>query len=223
MKILAAVAMVLIYCISVSAECVTVTGPSETKSFQNARITVLLDKKPQEGVRLLVQLPNGRGSRSFFTDSHGTVMLKDLPAGTNCVRADGEDHLGAFLCLTVSQDSNPEISAFVLTLADTLGSLPPIGDAPPDVLRQLEVVAQDVSGGIIPNADVRVFARQSYPKNPLVKTATDQYGRVAISLDPGIYAVAVRSQGFKPAVQVVEISPDGRAGQIIEVLQVYSC
>jgi hypothetical protein len=222
MKILAAVAMILGFCISASSGCVTVISEAEP-SFRNARIRVLRDEKPQEGVKLIVTLPNGQEFRSFFTDSHGAAVLKDLPAGTNCVTALGEDHFGAYLCLAVSKNSNPEISAFVLTLADTFAPLPPIGTAPPDLLRQLEMIVQDASGGFIPNAEVWVYARQSYPKNPLVKARTDQDGRVSISVDPGTYAVAIRSPGFRAAVHVIEVSPDGRLGPVKEVLQPGGC
>jgi len=223
MKILAAVALVLSYCISASTECVTVTGPEETKSSQNARITVLRDEKPQEGVKLIVHPPNGQEFRSFFTDSHGTAILKELPAGTNCVTAVGDDHFVAYLCLAVSKDSNPEISAFVLTLADPLPPPPPIGSALPDVLRKLEMVVQDPTGATIPHAEIWVYARQSYPKNPLVKAWTDQDGRVAVPVNPGTYAVLARSPGFKAAVHVIEVSPDGREGRVQEVLQIGEC
>jgi Carboxypeptidase regulatory-like domain len=221
MKILAIIVLVLGYCISASTYCVTVIDP-ETKSFQNARITVLHEEKPQEGVKLIVQPPDGRDSRSFLTDSHGTAMLKDLPAGTNCVRAIGEDHLGAYLCLAVSKDPSPEISAFVLTLAD-VDPPPPLGSGPADVLRKLEMVVQDPSGAAIPHSEIWVYARQLYPKNPLVKALTDQDGRVVVPVNPGTYAVTVRSPGFKAAVHVIEVSPNGRVDPIREVLQVGSC
>ena len=224
MKILAAVAMVLSCCISASSYCVTVSGPETKPSFRSAIITVLRDEKPQEGVKLTVTLPDGHGFRSFVTDSHGTARLKDLPEGTNCVRADGGDYLGAYLCLAVSKDSNPEIRAFVLALADTLPPPPSIiSSAPPEVLRQLEMVVQDPSGGVIQHAEVRVYVRQSYPTNFLVKAWTGQDGRLAVPVDPGTYAITVRSPGFKAAVRVIEISPDGRVGPIREVLQVGSC
>jgi hypothetical protein len=222
MKTLAAVAMVLGCCISASSECVTVIR-DPTPSFRNANITVLRDEKPQEGVKLSVTLPNGQGFRSFVTDSNGTAMLKDLPAGTNCVTAVGEDNSEAYLCLAVSKDTNPEISVFALTLAETLPPLPLIGSAPPDVLRKLEMVVQDASGGVIAHAEVRVYSRQSYPKNPLVKAWTDQDGRLAVAVNPGTYAVTVGSPGFKPRVRIIEISSDGSAGPVREVLQPGSC
>lgn len=222
MKILAAVAMVLSCCISASSYCVTVTGAEPVPSGRNADITVLYDGKPQEHVKLTVTLL-GRGSfSSFITDSHGTAMLKDLPAGTNCVTSVFEEYFGAHLCLAVSKDSNREISAFVLTLADTLPP-PPISSAPPDLLRHLEMVVEDASGAAVAHAEVRVYERQSYPKNPLVKAWTDQEGQLAVPLKPGAYAVTVRSLGFKATVRAIEISPEGRVGPVQEVLQPGSC
>lgn len=204
--------------------CVTVTA-EPVPSGRNAKITVLYDGKPQEHVKLTVTLLGEGSFRSFITDSHGTAMLKDLPAGTNCVTAVGENDLQGYLgylCLGVS-NSNAQMSSFMLTLADSLPPLPAPGNRPPDLLRQLEMVVEDASGGFVPHAEVQVYERKSYHKNPLVKAWTDQEGRLAVPLNPGTYAVTVRSPGFKATVRAIEISPEGRAGPVREVLQPGSC
>ena len=224
MRILAALAMLLGSCTPAACECVTVTGPEAKPSFRNAEITVLRDGKPQENVKLIVILPNGQIFRSFVTDSHGTAMLKDLLPGIDCVTAVDEGYLRAYLCLNVSGSSNAKMSKFTVTLwVDPLYAPPALGNAPPEPLRQLDLVVLDVSGAVVPHADIQVFERRSYPENLVLKGSADEEGRFARPLDPGTYAVLVRSPGFKVAVRLIEISPEGRVGQVREFLQPGSC
>jgi len=226
MKILVTVAVLASCCTPAASQCVVVTstidGPKA--SFQNVEITVQRDSKPQEGVRLTVALANGQGSRSSVTDSHGTSMLRDLPAGIDCVSAVGEHYLVASLCLGVTKSSNSKTSTFALTLRlDAYAAPPALGSVPPEPLRQLDLDVQDPSGGVVPRAEVQVFERSSYPEKPVVKAWTDQEGRFVGALNPGTYAVVIRSIGFKPAVRLIEISPGGPVGQLREILQVGSC
>jgi hypothetical protein len=230
MKLLTAFLVILTCCDFAASECVEVTGLEAKPSSRNVRITVMLDGKPKGNVELMVTLPGGHGSRSFVTDSHGTAMLKDLPFGTNCVVAVGENYLRADVCLAVSKQSESKISSFTLALLDTLPPTPGIGNvqaaeknAAPERLRQLDGVVLDPSGAAIPHAEIQVYKRGSYPQNPVAKVWSDQEGRFTVALNSDSYTIIVRVQGFGTGIRVVEISPDGGEGQFHQTLEVGKC
>ncbi len=227
MKLLTAFLVILTCCDFAASECVEVTQREAKPSSRNARITVELDGKPQGNVKLIVSLPEGQSPRSFVTDSRGEAMLKDLPVGTDFVTAVGENYLRAELCLAVSAQSNSKMSSFTLALLDVLPALGNVQaaeqSAVPERLRQLDGLVLDPSGAAIPHAEIQVYKRGSYPKKPLAKGWTDQEGRFTVLLNPSSYTIIVRMQGFGTSIRVVEISPDGREGQLHEILQVGKC
>ncbi|HEX4541524.1 MAG TPA: hypothetical protein VH114_00045 [Candidatus Acidoferrum sp.] len=230
MKLLTALAFILACCALVGGECVEVTGPETKPSSPNAKITVLLDGKPQGSFKLTVTLPKGQGLRSFVTDSHGTAVLKDLPVGADCIAAVGENYLRADLCLAVSVQPERKISSFTLTLVDGLQPAPALGnmqaeekDAAPERLRRLDLVVLDLSGGAVPHPEIQVYKRGSYPRDAVMKGWTDQEGRFTAPLNPESYAITIRMKGFRSAIRVNEISPEGREGELREVLQLGTC
>jgi Carboxypeptidase regulatory-like domain len=230
MKPLIALLVTLTCCDFASSECVEVTGAEAKPSSRNARITVVLDGKPQGNVKLSVTLPGGQRSRSFVTDSQGTVALKDLPVGTSCITADGENYLRADLCLAVSKQTKNKISSFTLALVDMLPPAPALGNvlvaeknAAPERLRQLDGVVLDQTDAVIAHAEIQVYKHGSYAQNPIAKVWSDQEGRFTVPLNPDNYIITVRMPGFRSAVRVVEISPDGREGQLRETLEIGKC
>jgi len=221
MKSLAAVVLALICCAFAAGECVVVVN--ETPSSRNARITVLVDGKPQRDVKLTVLLPEGKGSRSFVTDSHGTVMLRDLPVGTNCVTAADENNFRGDLCLAVPRLSARKMSSFKVNLSpygfDLEVKTAEKNQAPERFLR-LDGTVLDQAGAVIPHAEIQVYKRGSYPHSPVAKIWTDEQGRFTVPLNPDHYTVVIQRTGFKTGYRIIEISPEGAEGQLQEILQV---
>lgn len=230
MKSLALAALALSCCAVAAGECTEVQRAETKPSSRNARIRVVLDGKPQGNAKLTVALPEGKGSRSFVTDSHGDVVVKDLPVGTDCITAVGENYLRAELCLAVSARSKSDISSFTLALVDMLRPAPAVGNvqaaeknAAPERFRQLDGVVLDPAGGVAPHTEIDVYKRGSYPQNPVVKIWSDQEGRFTAPLNPDSYTIIFRSQGFTTSIRVIEISPDGREDRVRVILQIGTC
>jgi Carboxypeptidase regulatory-like domain len=225
MKSLAAVVLALICCAFAAGECVVVVN--ETPSPRNARITVLVDGKPQRDVKLTVVLPAGKGSRSFVTDSHGTVMLRDLPDGTNCVTATDENNFRGDLCLAVPRHSARKISSFNLNLSPYGFGLSPNDEVKtaeknlaPERFLRLDGTVLDQAGAVISQAEIQVYKRGSYPHSPVAKVWTDGQGRFTVPLNPDHYTVVIQRTGFKTGYRIIEISPEGAEGQLREILQI---
>jgi len=223
MKSLAAIALALICCALAAGECIVIV--KETPSSRNAQVTVLLDGKQQQNVKLTVVLPEGKGSRSFVTDSHGTVMPRDLPVGTNCVTATGKNNFHGDLCLAAPRRSARKISSsnvnlspygFDLSLNDKVKSAEK--NLALERFRQLDGTVQ--AGAVIPHAEIQVYKCGSYPHNALTKVWTDQQGRFTVPLNPDRYTVVIQGLGFKTAYRIIESSPDGAEGQLREILQI---
>ena len=226
MKSLAVLALSLTCCAFAAGECIVVVNETKTSS-RNAQVTVLLDGKPQRNVKLTVALPEGKGSRSFVTDSHGTVMLRDLPVGTNCVTATDENNLRGDLCLAVPRRSAREIRSFNVNLFPNALDLS-LDDKvktaeknqAPEQLLQLDGTVMDQIGAVIPHAEIQVYKRGSYPHGPVAKVWTDQQGRFTVPLNPDHYTVVIQRAGFRTGYRIIEISRDGADSQVREILQI---
>jgi len=252
MRPLATVVLILICCPFAASDCVEVKGPETKPSSQNARITVLLDGKPRGNVKFTLTmltrgsiitsngrpqgnakatdaLPKMEEARSLITDPNGTVVLKDLPVGINCIEATDENYFRADLCLAVSKQVKNEVSLFTLNLASTLPPAPlsnvqaAAKDAAPERLRQLMGVVIDPAGAAVSHADIRVYKRGSYSEDPVAKAWTDLEGRFTIPLNPDTYVVLIRMPAFKAALRVIEISREGPDADLREVLQLGGC
>jgi tetratricopeptide (TPR) repeat protein len=84
---------------------------------------------------------------------------------------------------------------------------------------QVVIEVKDPSGAGIPNATIeyqRISETSSY------KTSTDKYGRATLELDPGIYDVVVRKDGFFPLGTYFEVQ-EARSWLISLTLRVGSC
>lgn len=224
MKVLAALALNLTWHAFAFGQCVIVL---DTKpSARNAKITVLLDGKPQGNAKLIVNLPARQGSRSLATDSQGAAVLKDLPAGTSCITATAENNFFAGLCLEVSAKASSDVNSFQLSLAPPRPN--PFDEKvkrserlPPSLrLRTLAGVVLDQAGGVIPKAEIQIYKRGSYPREPVMTVKTDDEGKFSATPEPGVYTVIVRRLGFRPEFQGVEISPDGKGDELRQILQV---
>ena len=225
MKSLSAIALALICCALAAGECIVVV--KETPSSRNAQVTVLLDGKQQQNVKLTVVLPEGKGSRSFVTDSRGTVMPRDLPVGTNCVTATDKNNFRGDLCLAVPRRSGRKISSFNVNLSPygfDLSLNDKVKTAEknlaPERFRQLDRTVLDQAGAVIPHAEIQVYKRGSHPHNALTRVWTDQQGRFTVPLNPDRHTVVIQGLGFKTAYRIIEISPDDAEGQLREILQI---
>ncbi len=227
MKMLATLALNLTWCAYAAGQCVIVL---DTKpSARNAKIAVLLDGKRKGNAKLIINLPAGQGSRSMVTDSQGAAVLNDLPVGTSCITATAEHNLSVGLCLeVVSAQFTSEISFFRMTLAvkpqqfnSVNEKVKRIEQSPPALHLSVPAgVVLDQDGGVISKAEIQIYRRGSYPREPLKKIKTNEAGRFSDSLEPGVYTVIVRRSGFQPEVNGVEISPAGKGDELQLTLQV---
>ena len=46
---------------------------------------------------------------------------------------------------------------------------------------------------------------------------------MTVPLNANNYSIIIRRMGFRSAIRVIEISPDGREGELREVLQLGTC
>ena len=210
--------------------CVRVEAPTRKQpSTKNATITVLLDGKPTGQVRLHVRLPGQQGRRSVQTDPDGNAMLTDLPEGTSCLLAVGEHHLTSSLCLDVPKLAATEKSSFYMVLGPATSSLSPedridvLEQSPPSVrVKSLNGTVLDPLGAVIVMAEIQVYRRGAYPRNPSALLKTDGSGRFAASLEPGVYPAIFRIRGFKAEILGVEVVRDGGKRELRQTLQVAS-
>jgi hypothetical protein len=228
--------------------------PVISSSSRTARITVLQHDQPRANIKLAVSLcafgpltvcpptvdGNGKelspaaamekNTHFLYTDSHGVVVLKDLPVGVVYITALGEHNYRSELVLKVASARNDEISSFVLSLHDPF-PLAPAGivqvaeeNGGSDWLRQLSGTVHDQSDAVIRDARVEVHRRGSYSQgHPVAEVWADEAGRFRVPLDPGIYTVITRARGFKVDVRSIEITPQGRSDELEEILRVGNC
>ncbi len=229
MKPLVFAAVLLLQGGSVALPCTRAINPAPLQSSsKNARIVVLLDGKPVGRLKLLVDFFETHSQHPIMTDSEGAVTLKDLPQGTTCLTATQGDDLSARLCLVVSAQSTNESSSFQMTLALPL----PIQFFPsPNGVRQLEESSPairsrslkgrvvDPVGALVHEAEIQVYKRGSYPQSPIKVLKTDEGGRFSDTLDPGNYTVFVQMHGFRTEFFSLEISANGKDGELQLPLQ----
>jgi hypothetical protein len=233
MRMIAVLGALLLLLAEVSMACVVVESPPAPSS-RNARMVVSLDGKPAGDVRLTVHLQGNQAPRLLYTDSDGTAMLKDLPMGTSCVTAIGKNNLGSRLCLAVAAGATNKMSFFNMTISvmpswflspkekvDDVEQLPPTTR-----MRSLIGTVVDPVGAVIPNAEVQVYRRGTYPQSPVKILNTTAEGRFEDSFEPGIYTIIIRMRSFgrwfRSEVIGVEIAPGGSETELRQTLQVGS-
>jgi Carboxypeptidase regulatory-like domain len=228
MKRLVALALAANSCAFGASTCRVVNGWDTKPSSKNARLTLLLSGKPQANARLTIITFDGRGSRSVVTGADGTAILQDLPEGITCVTVTVRDSLLAGLCLDVPARSGDAVSSFQMTLATTMpstdsleNSVSRLEQSPPALrVRSLRGTIMDPVGGVIPKAELQIYKRGSYPRNPVQKLETDENGEFADLLEPGAYTVVVRRLGFAPKCFAVDIAQDAQECTFLQTMDV---
>ena len=202
-------------------------------SSPNVRLTVLKDGTPQQNATLVVtlQMNAQQVGPALKTGSRGTAELRNLVPGTYCIAATADPRLGADLCLDVLKAHDHKRSEFSLKLAPLPPPPPTLAEllehaakSPPEVrAREFKGIVTDVVGAAIRGAGVVVYVSRSGEKTTLIRLEADADGRFSTPLNPGRYAAAFQSPGFKTRFVSFEISPD--ESQAIEpiVLQIASC
>jgi len=229
MKALAIAATCLIIAALASGECVTIAVPGRP-SYQNVRLEVLRNGKPQPNVTLtVVGQFNGKVARpAITTDVRGMAELENLPPGDYCINATAEPRLADTLCLNVSKSSDAKLSKFSMLLS-------PVPPPPPTLeervqaaeKRPIELRGQtfkgqvtDVSGAGIPHAEIAVYRRASVEKQNPTKLSADDDGGFSAQLTPGKYTAVFQSQGFSTRFVPVEIGPEAPKQNISLTLQI---
>jgi len=202
-------------------------------SSPNVRLTVLKDGTPQQNATLVVtlQMKAQQVGPTLRTGSRGTAELRNLAPGTYCVTVTADPRLGADLCLDVLKAHDRKRSEFSLKLAPLPPPPPTLAEqleeaakSPPQVrARQFQGVVTDVVGASIRGAGVVVYVPRSGEKPSLIKLEADEDGRFSMPLNPGRYAAAFQSSGFKTRFVSFEIGPDESQAIVPIVLQIGSC
>jgi hypothetical protein len=194
---------------------------------------VLKDGTPQQNATLVVTLQTNAQEvgPALTTDARGSAELRNLVPGTYCITATADPKLGAIVCVVVSNAHDRKRSEFSLKLV-------PLPPAPPTLAEQLEQAAKsppqvrarefdgivtDVTGAHIPRAGIVVYVHRSEKKPDLIRLEADEEGRFSVPLNPGSYAAAFQSPGFKTRFVVFEIGPEESKESVPIVLQVGSC
>src|SRR5215469_1757125 len=116
-NVLAIIGALLFSLVEIPLACVRVEVPALPQpSTKNARIAVRFNGEAAGKVRLGVRLAGRQARRWIQTDTDGIAMLTDLPEGTTCLLAIGENNLTSSLCLDVPKLSTSEKSSFYMVL-----------------------------------------------------------------------------------------------------------
>jgi hypothetical protein len=216
-------------------------NPKITSSSQSAKITVVRNNRPEANTKVSVsmnpptelQLSTARPAmpdQTFVADSHGIVVLKDLPIGVVYVSAASEHHYRSALTLRVASTGKDEISSFTLNLVDPLPPAPAgivqaaEQNAVPDRLRALGGTVVDINGALIPEVHIEVYRRGSYSQGQPIAEAWVDQARFKVQLAPDVYTVITRAWAFKADVRIIEISSRGRGDELQEKLRPdYDC
>jgi len=202
-------------------------------SSPNVRLTVLKDGTPQQNATLVVTLQTNdqQVGPALSTNARGRAELRNLAAATYCITATADPKLGAVLCLAVSNAQECKLSEFSLKLV-------PLPPPPPTLDELLEQAAKsspqvrtrafagivtDVTGAPISRARLVVYVHPSEKKADVIKLVADGEGRFSVPLNPGSYAAAFQSPGFKTRIVGFEIGPNESQESVPIVLQVGSC
>lgn len=195
-------------------------------SVQNARITVLLDGKPQKDVKLTVTTTDGQPKVSLVTDSSGVVRLPTLVPGNYCVVAlVAPPTRRSEICLAISRRHGKRKFSMILIAANPP---PPTFEEkvqaaetmPAEKVSRLAGVVQDVLGAAIAHAEVEVMPRGSRDLARAKKTATDEAGRFAWNLEPGSYTVILKAPGFETKILAVDVETSTRKNNVVVRMEV---
>jgi hypothetical protein len=202
-------------------------------SSPNVRLTVLKDGIPQQNATLVVtlQMNAQQVGPALRTGSRGTAELRNLAPGTYCVTVTADPRLGTDLCLDVLKAHDRKRSDFSLKLAPLPPPPPTLAEqleeaakSPPQIrARQFQGVVTDVVGASIRGAGVVVYVPRSGETPSLIRLEADEDGRFSMPLNPGRYAAAFQSSGFKTRFVSFEIGPDESQAIVPIVLQIGSC
>jgi hypothetical protein len=233
MRALALASGCLLIAAKATIACSVVQVVETFPSSPNVRLTVSKDGNPQQGATLVVtSQTNGQEvGPAVTTDARGSAELRNLAPGTYCIAAAASPKLGAVLCLVVSNDHDHKRSEFSLKLMPLPPPPPTLAEqleeaakSPPQVrAREFEGIVTDVTGAHIPRAGVVVNVHRSEKKPNLIRLEADEEGRFSVPLNPGSYAVAFQSPGFKTRFVVFEIGPEESQGSAPIVLQIGTC
>jgi hypothetical protein len=221
-----------------AGECVTVwSGPAipepiYQQASREVRILAVQDGKPLVGASLSVFFgAEDKASLLLATDQRGLAVVSRLRPGRYHIVALSPDRLDtAVLYMEVPEKAAAQTSSFLIDLtASDLG--PPITLAAPavntapinDYIRQFKGVVSDVTGAVIPKAQVQVYRRGEEVKEPVAKLRADVSGRFSAQLAPGAYVAFLESPGFKTRIVGFEIGPQLQAKDLQIQLVVGGC
>jgi Carboxypeptidase regulatory-like domain len=189
-------------------------------SSQNARITVLLDDKPQKQVKLTLTTTDGQPKASLVTDSRGGVRLPTVPPGNYCVTASADPMGHSTICLAISAHHGKKKFSMILVPA---APPPPTFEEklsaaemtfPGEGTRHLEGLVQDTLGAAIAGAEVEILPYGSRDLVHARKTITNMDGHFSYRVEPGNYTLIFKAPGFETKILVFDVSADAPNHQV---------
>jgi hypothetical protein len=229
MKALTIIATCLFVAALAYGECVTIAVPGRP-SYQNVRLEVLRNGKPQPNVTLAVvgQFDSKLARPAITTDVHGMAKLENLSPGDYCINATAEPRLADTLCLNVSKGSDAKLSKFSMLLSPVPPPPPTLEERVKEAeKRSIELRGQtfkglvtDISGAGIPRVEIAVYRRASMEKQNPTKLSAGDDGGFSAQLNPGKYTAVFQSQGFSTRFVAVEIGPEAPKQNMTVTLQI---
>lgn len=211
-----------------SRQMVTVITPLD--SGPEVRIVTLQNGKGRAGVRVDIF----RSDRLFEEEKHvstlvsedgGRIKLPPLVPGyyhleavvADKTRARG-DEVNADLYLYVSSHSRPTPTLFPLELVDPVAQRENLredlivkAEQKPvsSIIREFRGTVYDMTGAVIPGAEIRVMRKGTQGKVTVVLLKSDEKGEFQKNLPDGEYVAQISRLGFETRVFLFKISEKG--------------
>ena len=203
------IAAIAICCGTLIGTALNETVPIYEPSAQKLEVIVTQKANPASGVLVTFNNDSLSGNKPYWsgsTDANGRVFPPKLPPGNYTISAEA-GRRGAELYINVIR-GKPERATLVMKLF-----LPRIGeaeDAPvASQVKDFRGLVLDISGSVIPQAEVEVFRKDDADAGPVLQLQSDDKGEFAAHLDSGSYVARFYARGFEPYVAVFEVTEGG--------------
>lgn len=208
----------LSFALSFSVAASSVQVIEQLDATQNASILVTTGGQLQASAKVEVADADGKSVLSLTTDSHGLVILPDLPPGRYYVVASTSPTRRGDVYLLISGGHVRKRSTFSVALTEQ-PPLPPTLEERLTILEKASTeavtrvfsgIVVDPSGGLVAKVAVSIFRRgAAYTLHPQT-VSTDQDGLFSIALQPGKYTAVFQRSGFETRFLTFEISPEAK-------------
>jgi 5-hydroxyisourate hydrolase-like protein (transthyretin family) len=221
----------LVLAITAGANSTVVEVLQPQESSRHVRLTILLEGKPQSGVKVeLYRYELGAGEEtdprfSLTSDKEGNISPPVLPAGHYHVVASTEKNLRADLYVDVVSGRQKKTSVFSMQLRSSPFLTPsqqlaeaeqmPIKDR----VQQFSGLVCDPTGAVVPGTSIEVLRKKPGNREVVAKLKSGADGRFSIRLADGPYIAFFSTPGFRVAIVPFEVTREGQ-GDLHVTLQI---